>query len=66
MMLHPPHTNVKVRVDGQLCVHQSVFLLVARFPIHNVTFCFLIGQGNGGDLEKERSYETKSWKAEHW
>jgi hypothetical protein len=53
-MLHPPHTNVKVRVDGQLLVHQSVFLLVARFPIHNVTFRFLIGQGNGGDLEKER------------
>lgn len=54
MMIHPPHTNVQVRVDSKLLVHQSVFLLVARFPIHDVTFSFFIGQGNGGNLEKER------------
>jgi hypothetical protein len=46
----PPHTNVQVRIDGKLLVHQSVLLLVARLPTHNVTFSFLICQGNGGNL----------------
>lgn len=61
-MIYPPHTNVQIRVDSKLLVDQSVFLLVARFPVHNVTFSFFIGQGNGGNLERERPHEAKPWK----
>lgn len=50
----PHRTNVQVRVHGKRLVHQSVLLLVARFPVHDVTFSFLIGQGDGGDLEGKR------------
>lgn len=45
------HTDVQVRVNGKFLIHQSVLLLVARLSVHNVTFSFLISQGNGGDLE---------------
>lgn len=61
--MHPPRTNVQVRVDSKLLVHQSVFLLVARFPIHDVTFSFFVGQGNGGNLERRKDpHETELWK----
>ena len=51
-------TNVQVRVYGKLLVHQSVLLLMARLPVHNVTFSFLISQGNRGNLDGERVCEA--------
>lgn len=51
----PPRTDVQVGVQGEWRVHQPVLLLVARLPIHNVAFSFLVSQGDGGNLEGENS-----------
>lgn len=51
----PPRTNVQVGVQGKWRVHQPVLLLVARLPVHNVAFGFLVSQGDGGNLEGESS-----------
>ena len=51
----PPRTDVQVGVQGEWRIHQPVLLLVARLPIHNVAFSFLVSQGDGGNLEGESS-----------
>lgn len=46
---------MQVGVQGEWRIHQPVLLLVARLPIHNVAFSFLVSQGDGGNLEGESS-----------
>ena len=66
----PPRTDVQVGVQGKWRIHQPVLLLMARLPVHNVAFGFLVSQGDGGNLEGESSmrpdpemlYGRKQWQ----